>query len=77
MNSTNTTRQQWRRHLAGIAAVTMASAGLLAAPSATANQDTGNGGSTARALAADIDYVVTARKIALAQDHIDRAWLYR
>lgn len=74
--STTTTRQLFRRYLTGIAAVTLASTGLLAAPPATATQNTGDGGSGTRVVATDIVDVVTARKIAMAQDRIDRAWMY-
>ena len=71
-------RPQRRRSLTGIASLTLAGAVLLAAPPATADQDTGTfGSSAARVGALDIEALVTARKIAMAQDRVDRPWLYR
>lgn len=76
MNTMNSIDRHWRRYLIGIAVGTLAGTGLLAAPPATASQDT-NGGCTIRAdHPRDIAEIVTERKVAMAQDRIDRAWLY-
>ena len=86
MRTTNTIGTRRRGWMTGIAAVIIAGTGLLAASPATASQGTGTGGCGPRTPIADIpgidgrygiDGVVDALKVAMAQDRIDRAWLYR
>ena len=69
-----------RSSLIGIAAITLVGSGLVAS-SASAKTDTiGGGHASTRVAFSMADFVtdfVAERKIALAQDRVDRPWLYR
>jgi hypothetical protein len=77
MNISTKLQRTW---LIGIAAITLTGSGLVGS-SASAKTDTIDGGGASTRVASSMaDFVtefVTERKIALAQDRIDRAWLYR
>lgn len=78
MNIIHISGLQRRRYLTSIATtVILAGAGLLTAPPASALRCTCAGSFAAPAVSADIADVVTARKVAMAQDRVDRARLYR
>jgi hypothetical protein len=75
--TTNTSARPRGRHWIGFAAIALAAVALVAGPPAVADLDTGNGGASAKAAPVDIDDIVAACKVAMAQDRIDRSTLHR
>ena len=66
-----------QRLLAGFVAIVAVGMVLANPPSASAHRDGSAGGSSASGVSVDIVDIVVARKVAAAQDRVDRAWLYR
>jgi hypothetical protein len=75
MNTTNSTRTRGRFLAAGLTALVVAATGLVS-PSAHAGQPIPDVGLAATPATIDIAELVTARKVRLSQDRVDRAWLY-
>ncbi|MEP6813960.1 MAG: hypothetical protein ABI873_00240 [Marmoricola sp.] len=76
MNTTKASPGRRRNVSLGLAALAMTSV-LLLAPQAQASHPQPGGDSTASAAGLDIGLIVAARKVAWAQDRVDRAWLYQ
>jgi len=76
MNTTQATNRQFRRVLADLAAIVLVGTVLAAPSAATADQNIDGGCSNASTASFDIVHHIWMRKIAWAQDRVDRAWLY-
>jgi hypothetical protein len=76
MNTSHAIKRQHHQVLAGFAAIVLAGAALAVPSAATAHQNTDGGGSSASTASFDIADYIVARKVAWAQDRVDRAWLF-
>jgi hypothetical protein len=76
MNTSHAIKRQHHQVLTGFAAIVLAGAALAVPSAATADQNIDGGGSSASTASFDIVHHIWMRKIAWAQDRVDRAWLY-